>query len=115
MNKGTRIKDSKGNTYESVRELCRAKGIKKTNILRSVAKRGYYDFDGVRYSKEEQGTNSVISQILERYTPEELALIAKGQGLQEKNTKYPDIHLHGKHHKIGVISDGHLEIGRAHV
>ena len=59
-------------------------------------------------SKETQSENSLLRLIAERYSEEELRLLSKGQGLKDKNLTYPHINLEGNHHKIGIISDGHL-------
>ena len=60
--------------------------------------------DEVKIDKKD----NIYELLKERYTEKELFLLSKGEGLEDKNIKYPEIHLHGRHHRIGVISDGHL-------
>ena len=52
--------------------------------------------------------DGLISQLRERYSDKELLLLAKGEGLHDRQLDYPKIQLHGKHHKIGVMSDTHF-------
>lgn len=58
--------------------------------------------------EEEVKLPKVVSKLLERYTEKELELIAKGEGFSEKPKETKKVKLSGKHHRIGVISDGHL-------
>ena len=67
--------------------------------------RGENVMDG---NKEVNKKGSLINQLRERYTDKELALLIKGEGLHDRQLDYPTVHLHGKHHKIGVMADGHL-------
>lgn len=60
-------------------------------------------------TKEKEGNNeALLNKIVLRYSPDELALLAKGEGLQDKRLRYQIPHLYGKHFRVGVISDGHL-------
>ena len=58
-------------------------------------------------SIEEKEDDKILLALKERYSKEELNLLIKGEGLHDKNSDYAEIHLHGNHHKIGVISDTH--------
>lgn len=57
---------------------------------------------------EKKVNSKLLQSIVERYSENELKLLSKGRGLQDRNLSFPSIHLQGEHHKIGVISDGHL-------
>lgn len=50
----------------------------------------------------------LLSKLRERYSDEELDLLAKGEGIAKKYIPTPQIHLHGKHHRILVMSDTHI-------
>lgn len=63
---------------------------------------------GITINKVEEKEDDIVGKLRERYTDKELALLVKGEGLHDKQLDYPTIHLHGKHHKMGIISDGHL-------
>ena len=52
--------------------------------------------------------NRILKEIESRYSINELSLLAKGEGLMAKDKLYSPIRLHGKHHRIGIISDTHL-------
>lgn len=62
----------------------------------------------IENAKENVVEDKLFTLLKQRYSEKELLLLSKGEGLQDKNLEYPEIHLHGKHHRIGVISDGHL-------
>jgi hypothetical protein len=44
-----KIRDSKGNTYPSARAVSKLTGIHHYSILRNIEKRGYFEFNGIRY------------------------------------------------------------------
>lgn len=72
----------------------------------------YNDSIRVKENKVEEAKidnkDNIYELLKERYTEKELLLLSKGEGLEDKNLRYPEVHLHGKHHRIGVMSDGHL-------
>ena len=124
-----KVIDNNGNIYKSVREFCRKKRCSRSHLREQMRQNGFYynkaqgitlryinDEDGNEESIEEQDTltkedkayKEVLDVMRERYSLRELKLISKGKGLEDPNLKYPEIHLTGRHHKIGVISDGHL-------
>jgi predicted phosphodiesterase len=125
-----KVIDSKGNVYDSIRCLCREKKFPKTSFLRNINKRGFYISDGVKYfilNEKETGSDIVketkpqevidevnfkggklFQSLCERYSAKELELLARGEGLKDSKLSYSPIHLYGKHHKIGVISDTHF-------
>jgi len=55
-----------------------------------------------------QPVDPLFAKLLERYSPQELAQIAKGEGISRNTTHYPEIHLKGKHHRMLVMSDTHI-------
>jgi predicted phosphodiesterase len=54
------------------------------------------------------GDNTIMSKIRERYTDQELKMLAKGGKLLDRNLNTPRIDFEGKHIKIGGFSDTHL-------
>jgi predicted phosphodiesterase len=117
----SQIVDNKGNVYESIRDFCRKTGCGRRHVLKQLNDKGVYcnttrgitarkciDAD-IKYDVCSDATNNkLLQQIAERYSPEELKLLSRGCGLQDKRMSYPKIQLTGRHHVIGVISDGHL-------
>lgn len=104
----SKLKDSNGQEYESVRDFCRRTGSPKTSVLRALKKKGAYERDGITLTWGEKKSNPILDQIAERYTEEELKYIARGKGLQDKEKKREKIQFHGKKYKLAIISDGHL-------
>lgn len=51
--------------------------------------------------------SGALKAIAERYSKDELEQLAKGE-IRDRNLRYPKIHLHGEHHRIGVMSDTHI-------
>ena len=109
-----KIIGSDGNVFRSITELAKVVH-KRRNTISGFLKQGSFEHNGVKYHYEEEGDkevtvkeDSVITELKSRYSKEELSLLAKGEGMHDKNLDYPKIHLYGKHHKIGVMSDGHL-------
>lgn len=123
--------DSNGVIYSSIREFCRERGVNRAWVQEQLKAKGYYEnvsrglklfvqeeneretLESERVEDQEklaQGdkTTKLLKEIAERYNEEELRLLSKGQGLVDRNLTFPHICLVGKHHKIGVISDGHL-------
>lgn len=107
-----KIIGSDGSTFKSIRELSKIVHKRRSAISR-VLKQGSFEHNGISYHYEEvekhnNKDENVITELKNRYSKDELALLAKGEGMHDKNLDYPQIHLYGKHHKIGVMSDGHL-------
>lgn len=109
--------DNKGTVYPSVREFCRRTGVSRTHVIEQMRSKGFYinKRRGIELRAVEDyvetapvETNKVWQELQARYSPEELMLLCRGEGLRDKSLTYPKVCLRGKHHKIGVISDGHL-------
>lgn len=114
--------DNEGKVYESINAF-----VKKNNLGRRYAQylfktNGFYENQSrsikawkyeptteVQVEPREHSKNDKLLQLIaERYSEDELKLLSKGHGLEDRNLTYPHICLLGKHHKIGVMSDGHL-------
>lgn len=116
----SQIIDNNGRIYESIRDFCRKTGCGRRHVMTQIKERGVYTNKtrGLKawvYEQQDShsaptptSTDRVLQLIAERYSEEELKLLSKGKGLEDRNLSYPTIILKGKHHKIGVISDGHL-------
>ena len=116
----SQIIDNNGRIYESIRDFCRKTGCGRRHVMAQISDRGEYSNKtrGIKawvYEPKDShsaptptSTDRVLQLIAERYSEEELKLLSKGKGLEDRNLSYPTINLKGKHHKIGVISDGHL-------
>lgn len=122
--------DNNGVIYSSIREFCRRTGVNRSFVQEKMKANGYYEnisrglklyphlkdecFPDINRdecrakNKSDANTNSLLQLIAERYSEDELKLLSRGSGLEDRNLTYPHICLIGKHHKIGVISDGHL-------
>lgn len=59
-------------------------------------------------SAENVAEDKLFTLLKQRYSEKELLLLSKGEGLEDKKISYSKIHLHGKHHRIGVITDTHF-------
>lgn len=112
--------DNNGRVYDCIKAFATAHNVPRTTVSSAIHTRGEYTINGVTarplliHEEDKQeptssiDNNKILQLIVERYTPEELKLLSKGQGLQDRNLTYPHISLSGEHHKIGVMSDGHL-------
>ena len=133
-NKGVRLIDSNGVKYSSYRVLAQKLHTQRGRCANSIAKKGYYttksgvtvklDTDKVNDVKQEEKINNkketkesnlfsvqdsnLLIAIKNRYSDKEIEYLLKGEGVHNINLKYPTINLAGKHHKIGVMSDGHI-------
>lgn len=116
----SKLIDNNGVVYESIRDFCRKTGCGRRHVTSQISNVGQYynrarDIRAWVYNQTDNcekssstATDKVLQLIAERYSEEELRLLSKGNGLQDVHLKYPVIQLTGKHHKVGVISDGHL-------
>ena len=116
----SKIIDNNGVIYQSIRDFVRKTGCGRRHVMDQIRDRGVYTNKtrGLKawvYEPKDShsaptltSADRVLKLIVERYSEEELKLLSKGKGLEDMNLSYPAIHLKGKHHKIGVISDGHL-------
>jgi len=50
----------------------------------------------------------LMEKLRKRYSQDELKAIAAGEGIAKRYIPYPEIHLHGRHHRILVMSDTHI-------
>ena len=118
-----KLVDQNGKIYESIRAFCRENKCARSHFWEQFKKNNCYEnatkcIKAWEYTKDDESlkTSSVVSAennrllqaIAERYSEEELRLLSKGHGLEDRNLTFPKINLTGEHHKIGVISDGHL-------
>lgn len=121
-----RVIDQEGRIYDSIRAFCRERGCARSHVKEQLHANGVYVnktkgitlrvYDEPICECQDTSQNSRLLQIIaERYSEDELKLLSKGHGLEDKNLTYPHICLTGKHHKIGVISDGHLGSKYSHV
>lgn len=116
----SKLIDNNGVIYKSIRDFVRKTGCGRRHVMAQIKERGVYTNKtrGLKawvYDQKDShsvptptSTDRVLQLIAERYSEEELKLLSKGKGLEDRNLSYPTINLKGKHHKIGVISDGHL-------
>lgn len=116
----SKLIDNNGVIYKSIRDFVRKTGCGRRHVMAQIKERGVYtnktrglkawvyDPKDSHSAPTPTSTDRVLKLIAERYSEEELKLLSKGKGLEDRNLSYPTISLKGKHHKIGVISDGHL-------
>lgn len=110
--------DNNGRVYDCIQAFATEHKVPRTTVSSAIHKRGEYTINEVTVRpllvsieeepQQEELGSKILQAIAERYTEEELKWLSKGRGLQDRNLTYPQIHLEGKHHKIGVMSDGHL-------
>lgn len=110
--------DNNGVVYDGIQAFATAHNVPRTTVSSAIHRRGEYTISDVTVRpllvsieeepQQEELGSKILQAIAERYTEEELKLLSKGRGLQDRNLTYPQIHLEGKHHKMGVMSDGHL-------
>lgn len=111
-----RIADESGKVYRNLGELVKAYGLPNAGgqIYDRLRKNGvvsYYghtitDLNAVQPMQPAQ--DPIMERLRERYTPEELELIARGEGIKKSFIPFPDIHLTGEHHRVLVMSDTHI-------
>lgn len=121
-----KIRDNRGNVYDSARKAGKALGVCYESIVRGIRHRGYYEsktVDGLKcYPAEtekaknssrgghegELKEDSILDTIAKRYSLEELTQLAKGEGIQDRRLRYEVPVLKGQHFRIGVMSDTHI-------
>lgn len=125
-----KVIDNNGVVYDSMRDFCRKTGLCRSWVQEKLKEDGFYENptrgirvqfieeepDEIAFEEEKpiiahpmrDKSSKFLQLIAERYSEDELRLLSKGQGLVDKNLSYPKICLSGQHHKIGVMSDGHL-------
>ena len=102
------IIDSNGKVYESIRELCRLKGVKKTCIIRSLGKRGYYEFEGLRYCRLSDHHEEKTQQQIEQDEQYENYLSAKKDDFAYYKFDSECLKA-GDKYAISLFSDSHIE------
>lgn len=114
--------DNNGEIYESINAFIRHYKLGRGFVQSQFKTNGFYENQSrgikawkyepkeeVQVEPKEHSKNDKLLQLIaERYSEDELKLLSKGHGLEDRNLTYPHICLIGKHHKIGVMSDGHL-------
>lgn len=61
-----------------------------------------------KQTPEERSEQRLFEELKTRYSLNELREIAKGQGIENREIEYPEIHLTGEHHRLLVMSDTHI-------
>lgn len=110
------IVDERGRQIQSIGELARILNKPRQRVSEILLRNGKYECGGHTYmyadipviNEGEPVFDPMWEKLQQRYSREELEMLLKGEGLQDKKLRYPKICLHGRHHKIGVIADGHL-------
>lgn len=117
-----RVADETGRQFNSLWTACEHYGISsggsayqrlKKNGLCKVGSHTFYAIDEpeqkpVSETKVIIQKDPLIEKIRSRYSDSEIESIARGEGIERRRIDFPDIKLHGKHHKFVVISDTHI-------
>lgn len=124
-----RVIDQDGREFASITDAVRHYGCEafSSNASRGIRMRGFYECVSRGFSlrpikgekgviREDEGESrgiappalsGALKAIAERYSEDELEMLAKGE-LHDKSLRYPKVHIHGEHHRIGVMSDTHI-------
>lgn len=115
--------DENGNSYSSLWSATKAYGICcGGSALKRLNKSGFCTLGGHRFQlfvdnqqvKKEIETKIVlqkdpmVERLKKRYSDSEIEAIARGEGIERRRVDFPEIRLHGAHHKFIVISDTHI-------
>lgn len=119
------VYDEEGRQHQSLKAACRFHSITDDGRMYSLLRRdGYvakagHCFSSRPLSAEDMESGSevasappsadalIVRQLRERYTEDEIERILSGEGLA-RPVEYPRIELHGKRHRMMVISDTHV-------
>lgn len=113
--------DQYGRIYHGSRDVQRQHGVSRSQFIRQMKDKGEYTNveKGLIITPYREGAAapdttpsdkyaSVIKKLTEVYSPAELEILARGGSPTNKRLTYPEIHIHGAHHKYLVISDTHI-------
>lgn len=115
------IIDEDGRSYTSLWSAFKAHGIScGGSYLKCLNKNGVchalgHTFSLFDDSPKNNSSSKVIIQkdptmerLRKRYSDSEIEAIVRGEGIERRRVDFPEITLHGKHHKFVVISDTHI-------
>lgn len=117
------IMDDKGRGYKSLWAACKANGVVCGGAyLKRLNKKGFCNAGGHTFSlidggdqrTNSEGTKIVVQKdptmerLRKRYSDSEIEAIVRGEGIERRKVNFPEIKLHGTHHKFVVISDTHI-------
>ena len=114
------IIDEEGRSYNSLNAACRAYGVACGGAYaRRLKKKGFCRAGGHTFTaintKDTNNSEKVIIQkdpiierLRKRYSESEIEAIVRGEGIERKRVDFPEIRLHGRHHRFVVISDTHI-------
>ena len=115
-----KVVDESGNIYSSLWKACKVLGlIPSGRLLNRLKRNGHCKVSGITLTalpEDDVNTPSKIiiqkdpmmEQLRKRYSQSELDAIIRGEGIERRRIDFPEIRLHGKHHKFVVISDTHI-------
>ena len=109
-----KVRDDNGHIYASLRKAAEANGVHYEDVARGIRRRGYYvSRGGIRLYPADvtlpaMKDGSVLSQIAERYSAEELVQLSRGEGMSDKRLRYEVPVLSGERFRVGVLSDTHI-------
>lgn len=117
------IIDDKGRGYKSLWAACKANGVVCGGAyLKRLNKNGFCKAGGYTFSLIEGDNRQIhhentkiimqkdptMERLRKRYSDSEIEAIVRGEGIERRKVNFPEIKLHGKHHKFVVISDTHI-------
>lgn len=110
------IVDENGNMFSSARALGRKLGIDKSSITKSLRKRGYFQFDGIKYIAKETKPASDADKVVviaPRADEKEYQEFRKSKDVQAipfevMNFKY-SCKEKGSRYAVALFSDAHIE------
>lgn len=116
------VVDEDGRIYPSLYAATKAHGVPVGgSTLKRLLRNGRCVIGGQSFMLTEANTapqkdapkaiihkDPMMEQLRKRYSQSELDAIARGEGIERRKIDFPEIHLHGEHHKFVVISDTHI-------
>lgn len=107
-----------GRVFDSKTALARYLGINESSVRGQIKRKGYFERDGKKAVEiddseipsflEPHTEDGIVSELHQKFTDDELKLIAKGFSPKQEMINFPKPNFTGKHYKVGVMSDLHL-------
>lgn len=108
-----KVINEKGEIFNSLGEAAHSigRGDLSGRRYHQFKQNGKISLDGHTFTlieEEEEKQDPLIQRLRERYSEDELEMIARGEGIQKRYIPFPQITLEGEHHRILVMSDTHI-------